>query len=92
MEKATTITMSVDANLKCQADALCREMGLTLSAAFTMLLEAIVRTRSLPFASQAGDPFYSESNMVRLRHSFRQAEEGNIITKSMAELEAMASE
>ena len=36
------------------------------------------------------DPFYSESNMKRLHHSFRQAEEGRTITKTMDELEAMA--
>ena len=92
MPKAATVTMRVDERLKQQAEALCEEMGLTLSTAYNMLLKAIVRTRSIPFALQAVDPFYSESNMARLRHSFHQAEEGNIISKSMAELEAMAKD
>ena len=35
------------------------------------------------------DPFYSESNQERLRHSFRQEQEGKLIRKTMAELEAM---
>ena len=91
MSKSATITMRVDEGLKRQAEALCEEMGLTLSTAYTMLLKAIVRTRSLPFSVKAAaDPFYSESTIARLHHSFQQAEEGNVIHKSMAELEAMA--
>lgn len=35
-------------------------------------------------------PFYSESIMARLRHSFKQAEEGKVIRKTMEELEDMA--
>ena len=34
--------------------------------------------------------FYSEANMARLRHSFKQAEEGKVIRKTMEELEDMA--
>ncbi|MBQ9528516.1 MAG: type II toxin-antitoxin system RelB/DinJ family antitoxin [Fretibacterium sp.] len=91
MPKAATVTMRVDESLKRQAEALCEEMGLTLSTAYTMFLKAIVRTRSIPFEVRTEDPFYSESNMARLRHSFQQAEEGNVISKSMVELEAMAA-
>ena len=36
-----------------------------------------LRLRRIPFTIEAPiDPFYSESNMERLHHSFRQAEEG----------------
>lgn len=47
--KADTITMRVNPDLKRQAEALCNDMGFTLSTAYTMLLKAIVRTRTLPF-------------------------------------------
>lgn len=53
MPKADTITMRVDPELKRQAEKLCSEMGLTLSTAYTMLLKAIVRTRSIPFEIKA---------------------------------------
>ena len=49
MAKANTITMRVDEKLKEQAEILCEEMGLTLSTVYTMLLKAIVHTRSIPF-------------------------------------------
>ena len=35
------------------------------------------------------DPFFSPSNQERLRHSFRQEQEGKLIRKTMAELENM---
>ncbi len=65
--KADTITMRVNPELKRQAEALCSDMGFTLSTAYTMLLKAIVRTRSLPFPLTASDPFYSDTNMAHLQ-------------------------
>lgn len=65
--KADTVTMRVNPELKRQAEELCADMGFTLSTAYTMLLKAIVRTRSLPFPLAASDSFYSESNMAHLR-------------------------
>lgn len=76
MPKAATITMRVDDKLKQQAEALCEEMGLTLSTAYTMLLKAIVRTRSIPFKLQASDPFYSGTNQACLRESIRELDAG----------------
>lgn len=53
MAKTTAVNMRVDADLKYQAEILCENMGLTLSSAFTLLLKAIVRTRSIPFKIEA---------------------------------------
>ena len=55
MAKTTAVNMRVDADLKHQAEILCENMGLTLSSAFTLLLKAIVRTRSIPFKIEASD-------------------------------------
>jgi len=38
------------------------------------------------------DPFYSESNMKALSKSIKELEQGKVVVKSMAELEAMADE
>ena len=56
MAKTTAVNMRVDADLKHQAEILCENMGLTLSSAFTLLLKAIVRTRSIPFRIEASNP------------------------------------
>ena len=73
---ASTVTIKVDGRLKEQAESLCEEMGLTLSTVYTMLLKAIVRTRSIPFKIKAGDPFYSEKNQAYLMESIRELDEG----------------
>lgn len=74
--KADTITMRVNPDLKRQAEALCNDMGFTLSTAYTMLLKAIVRTRALPFPLVASDPFYSDSNMAHLRRGIEALDSG----------------
>ncbi len=77
MAKLNTVTMRVDENLVKQAEFLCEDMGLTLSTFYTMLLKAIVRTRSIPFKIQANDPFYSEKNQEYLMGSIRELEAGH---------------
>ena len=76
MSKTDTITLTVDGKLKQRAETLCEEMGLTLSTAYTMLLKAIVRTRSIPFKVQVSDPFYSETNQAYLRESIAELDAG----------------
>lgn len=49
MAKTTTVNMRVDGELKRQAEKICEDIGLTPSAAYTLFLKAIVRTRSIPF-------------------------------------------
>ena len=77
MAKSATITLHVDSELNRKAELLCEEMGLTLSTAFTMLLKAIVRTRSIPFRIEADDPFYSAKNQAHLLESISELEAGN---------------
>lgn len=68
-------------------------MGQTKQTFYESYTKTALRERRIPFIiSDPVDPFYSEQNTARLRHSFRQAEEGKIITKTMKELEDMADE
>ncbi|WP_229711287.1 type II toxin-antitoxin system RelB/DinJ family antitoxin [Pectinatus frisingensis] len=66
-KKAVTMTIRVDADLKKQAEILCNEMGLTMSAAYNVFLKALIRERAIPFKISAGDSFYSEKNMQHLK-------------------------
>ena len=77
MAKSDTVTMRIDSALKHQAEVLCEDMGLTLSTAYTMFLKAIVRTRSIPFRIEAGDPFYSPKNQAYLLESIRELDAGH---------------
>ena len=44
----------------------CSDMGLSMSAAFTIFAKKVGSERRIPFEVSA-DPFYSESNMAHLR-------------------------
>ena len=69
-------SLTVDRELKSQAETICAEMGLTLSSVYTLLLKAIVNTRSLPFKIRASDTFYSNKNQAVLMESIRELDEG----------------
>lgn len=51
----------------------CKEMGLSMSAAFTVFATKVSREKKIPFEITA-DPFYSEANMERLSRSIAQME------------------
>ena len=69
MAKADTVTMRVDPKLKHQAEALCKDMGLTLSTAYPMFLKAIVNTRSIPFPIKAGAPKPNKTTLAALKEA-----------------------
>lgn len=67
-------------------------MGQTKQTFYESYTKTALRLRRIPFVIEDPDPFYSDSNMTRLRHSFAQAEDGKVIHKTMEELEAMAAD
>ncbi len=70
-----------------------QNMGQTKQTFYESYTKTALRERRIPFIiSDPADPFYSDSNVARLRHSFRQAEDGKMITKRREELEDMANE
>ena len=76
MSKTSVMTIRIDSELKEQAESLCAEMGLSLSAVYKLLLKAIVNTRSLPFKIKAADPFYSTKNQEYLMKSIEELDAG----------------
>jgi len=65
MSESTMVNFRMDAELKRSMEKVCREMGLSMSAAFTMFATKVTREKRIPFEINA-DPFYSEANMVHL--------------------------
>ena len=45
----TNVNIRMDECLKQDFDAVCAEMGLTLTTAFTVFAEAVIKRRELPF-------------------------------------------
>ena len=85
----TSITIRMEENLKKQAERLFEDMGLNMTAAFTIFTKAVVRQGKIPF-EVAADPFFNEANQARLRQAVHDLETGkNLVRKTMTELEAM---
>lgn len=62
----TMVNFRMDEDLKKSMEATCKEMGLSMTAAFTMFATKVAREKRIPFEISA-DPFYSRENMERLQ-------------------------
>ena len=49
----TAMTVRVDNRLKAQFDSLCEQFGMSANAAINVFINAVVRTRSIPFKVSA---------------------------------------
>lgn len=87
----TTVSVRMDDTLKKDFDAVCNDLGLSMTTAITLLAKKMTREKRLPFEVSL-DPFYSISNMNALNESIEQMEQGRTVTKTLDELEALANE
>lgn len=85
------VNFRMDSELKRDMEETCRELGMNMSTAFTIFAKKMSREKRIPFEVSV-DPFYSDANMAYLERSFKQAEEGKVVVKTMDELEAMAAD
>ncbi|MGN0499921.1 MAG: type II toxin-antitoxin system RelB/DinJ family antitoxin [Ruminococcus sp.] len=89
----TTVSLRFDDNTKKELDEMCAEMGMNLTTFFMIYAKKALRERSIPFEIDAPrEPFYSKSNMAQLDKAKLQVEEGQVVTKSLEELESMCDE
>ena len=88
----TNITIRLDEDVKREAEALFTKMGLNMSSAVNVFFRQAITEQAIPFMIKAHADYFNETNMKHLDESISQAKSGNIIIKSMAELEAMESE
>ena len=71
------VNFRMDEELKRGMEQACKEMGLSLTTAFTIFATKVTNERRIPFEVTADpDPFYSEANMNRLRKAIADVESG----------------
>ncbi len=75
MADMVMVNFRMDPELKKSMESVCKEMGLTMTAAFTMFATKVSREKRIPFEINA-DPFYSERNMRYLESIARDIREG----------------
>lgn len=69
------VNFRIDEDLKKSMEQTCKDMGLTMTSAFTMFATKVSREKRIPFEINA-DPFYSESNMKHLERIIADIESG----------------
>ena len=62
MSDMVNVNFKLDAETKRGMEQACKDMGLSLSAAYTVFAKKVSREKRIPFELSV-DPFYSESNM-----------------------------
>lgn len=74
----TMVNFRMDENLKASMEKVCKEMGMSLTTAFTIFATKVSREHRIPFEVSA-DPFYSEENMDYLRSVISDIESGKAV-------------
>ena len=69
------VNFRLDEDVKKNMEQACDDMGLTMSAAFTIFAKKVARERRIPFEVSA-DPFYSENNMEFMRRGIAELDAG----------------
>lgn len=87
----TLINVRIDEDVKKSMEETCKELGITISAAFNIFARKMSREKRIPFDVSI-DPFYTESNMKALEKSKNELENGKVITKTLEELKEMENE
>ena len=75
MGQAVNVNFRLDAEDKKKMEQVCTELGLSMSAAFTIFAKKVGREHRIPFDVSV-DPFYSESNIKELKRRIESVRSG----------------
>ena len=77
MEQAVNVNFRLDAAVKKNMEQVCAELGLSMSAAFTIFAKKVGRERRIPFDVSI-DPFYDERNLRYLAQKMADYKAGKL--------------
>jgi DNA-damage-inducible protein J len=72
------VNFRMDEEDKKGMEEVCRDLGLSMSAAFTIFAKKVRRERRIPFEVSV-DPFYSEENMAYLKKIISEIDAGRVV-------------
>lgn len=75
MAQTVNVNFKLDADVKKAMERACSEMGISMSAAFTIFAKKVGREYRIPFEVSA-DPFYCKSNINYLESIKKDINEG----------------
>lgn len=71
----TMVNIRMDSKVKADMEAVCKELGMNMTTAFTVFAVKMAREHRIPFEVSV-DPFYSRENMAHLKRSISALNEG----------------
>lgn len=71
----TLINFRLDTQLKKNMEALCEELGMNMTTAFTIFAKKMVKEHGIPFRVNT-EPFYSKTNMDYINSVIEDVESG----------------
>ena len=89
-----SITIRIDEDVKKDAEALFDKLGLSISGAINVFFRQAIREQAIPFQIKAAnkyEEYFNPYNMRILEESIAQAKAGQVVVKTMAELETMGN-
>lgn len=60
------VSVRMENETKKEFEKFCKDVGLSISAAFNIFAKKVIRERKIPFDISDEDPFYSAENQARL--------------------------
>ena len=75
MAQTVNVNFKMDADVKKNMEQACSELGLSMTAAFTLFAKKVGREKRIPFEVSV-DPFYSESNIRYLENILQDLKTG----------------
>ncbi|MBD5548360.1 MAG: type II toxin-antitoxin system RelB/DinJ family antitoxin [Lachnospiraceae bacterium] len=74
----TMINFRMDEELKKNMEEICKDLGLSMTTAFTIFAKKMTREKRIPFDVSV-DSFYSESNITYLKKVIDDIESGKSV-------------
>ena len=73
MTQSVNVNFRLEEDVKKRLEYICSELGLSMSALFTVFAKKVAREQRIPFDLSV-DPFYDPANIQRLKHSIAEME------------------
>jgi len=82
------VNFRIDEELKKGMEQTCKDMGLSMTAAFTIFATKVNKEKRIPFDITAEpDPFFSETNLNRIRQAKAEIKAGKGIYQELIEVD-----
>ncbi|MDR1060353.1 MAG: type II toxin-antitoxin system RelB/DinJ family antitoxin [Clostridiales bacterium] len=85
------VNIRMDEDLKRSMESTCQSLGMNMTTAFTIFARKMSREQRIPFEVSI-DPFYGEKNLAAIDEAANQIARGQVVVKTIEELEAMERE